>query len=305
MRLRPLIFGRRDQLKPEDLIWDATGPDRTTATTALASLLQRPLSAIGLTILFVLGTLSLFPSLIAPEDPVKISLGDRLVPPSGDHLFGTDDFGRDIFSRVVHGTQISLLIAVVVVTSALLVGGALGAAAGYRGGWLDELVMRITDVFMAFPSILLPMVVVVVLKPSLVNTTIALAVVWWPAYARLMRGQTLAVKQLPYVESAVVLGAPPLRVLRRYIIPNAFPPLLVLATMDLGFVVLTAAGLGFLGLGAQPPTPEWGAMISSGLAFFLEAWWYPVFPGIAIAITVLAFNLLGDDLRDWFDPKLQ
>jgi peptide/nickel transport system permease protein len=305
MRLRLLFFGRRGDVDPADLRWDPAALERPTARAAFARLIRRPLSAIGLAILAVFVGLALFPSLIAPDDPVKIRLSDRLAAPSAEHLFGTDDFGRDIFSRVVHGTHISLLIAVLVVASALLLGGALGAAAGYRGGWLDELVMRITDVFMAFPNILLPMVVVVVLKPSLVNTTLALAVVWWPAYARLMRGQTLAVRQLPYVESAFALGARPFRVLRRYVIPNAFPPLLVLATMDLGFVVLTAAGLGFLGLGAQPPTPEWGAMISDGLGFFLEAWWYPVFPGIAIALTVLAFNLLGDDLRDWFDPKTQ
>lgn len=264
----------------------------------------RWLTVTGFAILAVLVVCSIVPSLIAPDDPLKMELLQRLKPPSGDHLFGTDEFGRDIFSRVVYGARISLGIAVLVVAVSMLFGCALGAIAGYAGGWADELVMRVTDVFFAFPPILLPMIVVVVLSPGLVNTVIALAVVWWPAYARLMRGQVLAGKQLGYVEAARLLGATPFRILRKHIVPNVAAPLVVMATMDLGFVILSAAGLGFLGLGAQAPTPEWGAMTSAGLPYLLTAWWYPLFPGLAIAVSVLAFNLLGDELQAKLDPRL-
>lgn len=273
--------------------------------TALRQIVRRPLALTGLFLILVVVIMALIPSIIAPYDPVKIELGSRLLPPSGEHWFGTDSFGRDIFSRVVYGARISLLTGLAVLISAASVGGSVGTLAGYRGGWTDELLMRITDVFMAFPVILLAMVIVVVLEPSLFNTTIALIVVWWPAYARLMRGQVLAIKERPFVEAAVASGASTGRIITRHIIPNALTPLLVQSTMDMGYVVLTAAGLGFLGLGAQAPTPEWGIMISNGRDYFLEAWWYPVFPGLAIATVVLAFNLIGDDLRDWLDPRAQ
>lgn len=268
-------------------------------------IVRRPLALTGLLLILVVVIMALIPSIIAPHDPVKIELGDRLLPPSSEHWFGTDSFGRDIFSRVVYGARISLLTGVAVLISAASVGGLVGTLAGYRGGWTDEMLMRITDVFMAFPVILLAMVIVVVLEPGLFNTTIALIVVWWPTYARLTRGQVLAVKERPFVEAAIASGASTGHIITRHIIPNALTPLLVQSTMDMGYVVLTAAGLGFLGLGAQAPTPEWGIMISNGRDYFLEAWWYPVFPGVAIATVVLAFNLIGDDLRDWLDPRAQ
>lgn len=267
------------------------------------SLLRRPSALIGLSILVVLLVCAIVPALVAPYDPYKQDLVSRFLPPSASHLFGTDDFGRDIFSRVVFGTRISLLTALGVVAASLALGGIVGTVAGYRGRWTDEVLMRITDVFMAFPSILLPMIVVVVLGPSLVNTAIALAVRGWAPYARLIRGQVLSVKEAAYVDAARVLGAGNWRIVRRYVWPNSFAPFIVLAAIDMGFVILTAAGLGFLGLGAQPPTPEWGAMVAAGLQSFLLAWWYPVFSGLAIAVAVLAFSLIGDALQDWLDPK--
>ena len=246
---------------------------------------------------------ALFPDVVAPYDPNAIDLDSALLPPSGGHWLGTDNNGRDIASRVVHGARISLTIGVAVVAFSAVFGGLLGLVAGYRGGWVDEVIMRITDVFLSVPYILLPMVVVVALQPSLVNTTIALAAVWWPAYARLMRGQVASVRQEPYVASAVVLGAPTRRILVRHVVPNAAGPLIVLATMDVGFVILASAGLGFLGLGARPPTPEWGVMTSDGLGFLLDAWWYSLFPGLAIAVVVLAFTILGDAVQDRLSPR--
>lgn len=258
---------------------------------------------IGIPLLLVVLVMTLAPSLLAPADPIAQNLGERLRAPSLGHPFGTDDFGRDILSRVIYGTRISLVIAVVVVVASAIIGTAVGTLAGWRGGWLDEILMRGTDVFMAFPNILLPMIVVVALGTNLVNTTLALTLVWWAPYARVIRGQVLSTKENPYIDSARVLGADQWRIIRRYIWPNALPPFLALATMDLGFVILTAAGLGFLGLGAQQPTPEWGLMISDGLPNMLDAWWCTVFPGAGIAITVLAFNLLGDALQDHFSTR--
>jgi peptide/nickel transport system permease protein len=266
-------------------------------------LLRHPSAIVGLVILVVLGILSLAPSLIAPYDPLQQNLSERFLAPSWSHLCGTDDLGRDIFSRIVFGTRISLLTALAVVTASLAIGGIVGTIAAYRGGWMDEILMRFTDVFMAFPSILLPMIVVVVLGPNLVNTAIALAVRGWAPFARLMRGQVLSVKENAYVDAARVLGAGRWRIVRRYIWPNSIAPFVVLVAMDMGFVILTAAGLGFLGLGAQPPSPEWGAMVAAGLQQMLIAWWYPVFAGLAIAVAVLAFSLIGDGLQDWLDPK--
>ncbi|MGQ0569671.1 MAG: nickel transporter permease [Armatimonadota bacterium] len=265
--------------------------------------LGRPLTIAGLALILILVVLAIIPQAISTGDPIRIALGARLQRPSTAHFFGTDDFGRDIFTRVVYGARVSLLSAIVVIVTSVLVGVIVGTLAGYRGGWSDELLMRVTDMFMAFPPILLAMAVVVVLKPTLANTTLALVIVWWPAYARLVRSQVLTIKERSYVEAAVGLGAPAMRVIRRHVLPNATAPIIVQATMDMGYVVLAGAGLGFLGLGVQPPTPEWGKMISDGRRYFLEAWWYPVFPGLAIAMTVLGFNLIGDDLRDWLDPR--
>ena len=263
-----------------------------------------PLATVGLCIVTFLVLIALLPQVFTRYDPVAIDLANRLMPPSAGHWFGTDAHGRDIYSRVVFGTRISFLTGVVVLASASTIGIIVGMAAGYWGGMVDELLMRGTDVFMAFPMTLLAMLVAFILGPGLVNTSVALIVVWWPSYARLMRSQALTLKERTYVDAAAGLGAKPWQIIFRHILPNALAPLLVQVSMGMGFVVLTAAGLGFLGLGAQPPMAEWGRMISDGRGFFLEAWWYPVFPGIAIAITVLAFNMIGNGLRDWTDPKM-
>ncbi|CCH31933.1 ABC transporter permease [Actinosynnema sp. NPDC047251] len=258
----------------------------------------RPSTAIALGVLGLTVLMAFIPGVIAPYDPNAIDLGATFRSPSADHLLGTDNNGRDVFSRIVHGAGISLAIGVSVVLFSTVVGGGLGLVAGFRGGWVDEVIMRITDVFLSVPYILLPMVVVVALQPSLVNTTIALAAVWWPSYARLMRGQVVSVRRRPYVDSAIVLGVPTRRILLRHVLPNAMGPVVVLATTDVGFVILASAGLGFLGLGARPPTPEWGVMTSDGLGFLLDAWWYSLFPGLAIAVVVLAFTILGDNVGD-------
>ncbi len=259
---------------------------------------SRPSTVAALVVLGVTVLMAAIPGVLAPYDPNAIDLGAGLRPPSADHLFGTDNNGRDLLSRIVHGAGISLAIGVSVVLFSTVVGGGLGLIAGFRGGWVDEVIMRITDVFLSVPYILLPMVVVVALQPSLVNTTIALAAVWWPSYARLMRGQVVSVRRRPYVDSAIVLGVPTRRILLRHVLPNAVGPVVVLATTDVGFVILASAGLGFLGLGARPPTPEWGVMTSDGLGFMLDAWWYSLFPGLAIALVVLAFTILGDNVGD-------
>ncbi|MBB5959738.1 peptide/nickel transport system permease protein [Saccharothrix tamanrassetensis] len=273
-------------------------PRRTRRRAGLAG--RRPSTALALGVLGVTVVMAVVPGVLAPYDPNAIDLGASLLPPSADHLLGTDNNGRDLLSRIVHGAGISLAIGVSVVLFSAVVGGGLGLIAGFRGGWVDEVIMRITDVFLSVPYILLPMVVVVALQPSLVNTTIALAAVWWPSYARLMRGQVVSVRRRPYVDSAIVLGVPTRRILLRHVLPNAVGPVVVLATTDVGFVILASAGLGFLGLGARPPTPEWGVMTSDGLGFMLDAWWYSLFPGLAIALVVLAFTILGDDVGDRF-----
>jgi peptide/nickel transport system permease protein len=240
---------------------------------------------------------------VAPFPPLQPDVPNRLQPPSWRHWFGTDALGRDVFSRVLYGSRISLGIVFLILGMAVPVGTALGAAAGYQGGRFDALMARVTDMFFAFPALVLAMAINAALGPSIVNTTIAVAAVWWPSYMRLMRGQVLAVRQQPYVEAARALGAGHWRILARHILPNAAPPLVAKVTTDMGHVLLTAAGLSFIGLGVQPPTPEWGAMIADGRTYMLDYWWYATFPGLAIAVTVVAFAFLGDSLQEALDPS--
>jgi peptide/nickel transport system permease protein len=272
---------------------------------ALRLIVRNPLTASGLSILSLMVIVAIFQTRIAPYDPLGLDLGNRLTAPSVAHLFGTDGFGRDIFSRIIYGTRISLTLATSVVFCGMFLGSFLGICAGYLGGWIDEVVMRVTDIFMAFPAILLAMVIVTALQPSLFNAGLTLVIIGWPEYARVMRGQTLSIMQNEFVTAAESLGASRWRIMRKHIFPNCIGPLIVQATLSMGVAVLSAAALGFLGLGAQEPTPEWGLMISKGRQFFLDAWWYPVFPGCAIALTVLAFNFLGDGLRDILDPRVR
>lgn len=241
---------------------------------------------------------------VAPLSPLDLDVMNRLQPPSWRWPMGTDEVGRDILSRVMYGAQITIPTAVGVVLLASVVGSAIGAAAGYTGGRLDEVLMRVVDVVLAFPSILLAMAITAALGPGLRNAMLAILLVSWPEFSRLMRGQVLAVKSNEYVTAAQALGVPWHRILVRHVVPNAFPPTVVKATLDIGNVIILAAALSFIGLGAVPPAPEWGAMIAAGQAKF-EYWWVATFPGLAILTVVLGFNFLGDGLQDFLNPRLR
>ena len=226
-----------------------------------------------------------------------------LRPPSAQHWFGTDHVGRDIASRVIYGARVSPLIAFFVLLIACLIGIPLGIMAGYFGGWLDDLIMRVTDIFLAFPALLLALALAAVLPPSLTSVTIAISATWWPWYTRLIRGQAASVAGRPYIESCRALGISRRRIIVRHVLPNAITPLIVQISLDVGGVILTASALSFLGLGAQDPTPDWGLMVAEGQNYFTTAWWVVTFPGLAILVTAFAFNLLGDGLRDLLDPR--
>ncbi len=264
--------------------------------------LRNPGTLIGTGLSVALIVLALMAPFLA-GDPLHQNLSERLQGPSAQHWFGTDQLGRDVWSRVVWGSRISLRIGFVVVAVSLFVGGVVGLAAGMLGGFWDELLMRVTDIFLAFPALILAMAISAALGPSLTNVMIAVAAVSWPNYARLLRAQVLAVRTLDYVEASRALGAARLRQAFLHVLPNTLTPLLVQASFDIGSAILTAAGLGFIGFGAQPPTPEWGAIVSETRNFINEAPWASSAPAIAILLTVLAFNLLGDGLRDVLDPR--
>jgi peptide/nickel transport system permease protein len=237
----------------------------------------------------------------APFGPLE-EAGRRLTPPNATSLMGTDALGRDVLTRTLYGARVSLPIAAVVIASAVTAGCVIGAASGFFGGWLDAVLMRMSDITLAFPAILLAMTVTAALGPGIRNALFAMIVVWWPVYARLLRGQVLAVKELDHVKAATALGAGRLRLLVRHILPLAITPVLVNATMDFGQVVLLSASLSFIGLGAVPPEPEWGSMINEGRVRFYE-WWIAAAPGIAILSVVLGFNFVGDGIRDLLDPR--
>jgi peptide/nickel transport system permease protein len=266
---------------------------------------RSPLTMVGLILVAVLAFAALCAPLLAPVDPLKQTLSSRLKPPSAEHWMGTDQLGRDVFSRMIYGARISLLIGLVVVGLAASVGIFVGLVAGYAGGWLDESLMRITDVFFAFPALILAMAISGALGPSLTNAMIAIAVVSWPVYARLVRGQVLILRQLEYVDASRSLGASSGRIMWRHILPNSLSPLLVQASFDMGAAILAAAGLSFIGFGTQPPTPEWGIMVSDGRNYIATHSWLSLYPGLAILLTVAAFNLIGDGLRDTLDPRLR
>lgn len=265
------------------------------------------LSLVGLTIVLALFLTAILAPVIAPypEDIWKPHISERLQPPNMEHLFGTDELGRDILSRVIFGASLSLQVAIVVIAVCLAIGVPLGATAGYIGGWVDMTIMRITDIFLAFPNILLAMCIAALLSPSLVNTMIAISITWWPWYARMARGLTLSLKEQQYVEAARGMGAKGITIIRRHILPNCLGPLAVQASLDLGWAILTTASLGFIGLGAQPPQPEWGLMTSLGRRWMPQWWWVATFPALATMITVLGFNFLGDAFRDIIDPRLR
>ncbi len=264
---------------------------------------KQRLAMIGGGILFLLLFVALCAPVLAPHDPMEQNLYARLQPPSLEHPLGTDDFGRDILSRMIYGSRISLRIGGASITAALLVGTLLGLWAGYWGGWADTLIMRCMDLLLAFPSILLAIAIVAVAGPGIDNAIMAVSVVLIPQFARLVRSSVLTVRETAYVEAARALGAGQMRILFVGILPNCMAPIIVQTTLGLGTAILDAAGLSFLGLGAQPPLPEWGAMLAGGRELLFEAPWVMTFPGLAIFIVVLAINLFGDGLRDALDPK--
>ncbi len=267
----------------------------------LGSAWTQPLAIAGIVLAAAWIVVAIFAPLIAPNDPLAQS-SQLVLAPSPAHLFGTDELGRDVFSRVLWASRLSLPLAFFLVAMAVVIGGALGGLAGYFGGWVDEVVMRATDLVFAFPTIILAMAVTAALGPSLRNAVLAVLIVFWPSYARVVRGLVMSLGQSDYVSAARLLGASSRRALVVDVLPNVAGPVLVLATLDLGNAILLLAGLSFLGLGAQPPTPEWGSMVNTGTQYF-ERWWMGTFPGLAILSVVLAFNFLGDSLRDALDPR--
>lgn len=274
----------------------------------LQHLRRTPLALMGLFGIFCLVVVAIFAPWIAPfpqDARGATHIENKLLPPSTTHLFGTDELGRDIFSRVVFGARISLSVGVFAIGLSLLIGVPLGVVAGYIGGWLDEAIMRVTDAFLSFPPLLLAMAISVTLGPNLTNAMIAIAVAWWPWYTRILRGEAISVRERAFVEAARAMGASRFRILIKHVFPNCLAPLVVQASMDLGSIILTSAALSYLGLGAQAPTPEWGLMISSSRSFFLTHWWVVTFPGLAIFVSVLSFNLLGDGLREFLDPRVR
>jgi len=268
----------------------------------LRALLRRPSAAVGLVILLFWIIVAFTVTFVVPFDPLATDVSARLQPPNATHWFGTDDLGRDIFRRTLYGARISLPAGFLTVAGALLIGSVIGAVAGYAGGWVDIILMRIADMVLAFPSIVLAMAIAAALGPGLKNALIAIVVVLWPEYARLMRAQVLAIKSQEFVTAAESLGASRLRLLLVHILPNTQAPLVVKATLDVGAAIVLTAGLSFIGLGAVPPAPEWGAMIREGQRRFSQ-WWMATFPGLAIFSVVMALNFLGDGLRDALDPR--
>lgn len=262
------------------------------------------LAVLGLAIVVALVLVAAFAPWIATHDPHAQDLARRLLPPgTPGHWLGTDEFGRDVFSRIVHGARITLYIVVLVALIAAPIGLIVGTAAGYLGGWVDAALMRITDVFLAFPSLILALAFVAALGPGIENAVIAIALTSWPPYARIARAETLTIRNSDFIAVAHVQGAGTGRILFRHVMPLCVSSLTVRVTLDMAGIILTAAGLGFLGLGAQPPMAEWGAMVSSGRRYILDQWWVATVPGLAIFVVSLAFNLLGDGLRDVLDPR--
>jgi peptide/nickel transport system permease protein len=276
---------------------------RSHTTIVIHRLLRSPQGIVGGVILFLLVLMALTAPLIAPHDPLEMSVVDQFKSPSSEHFFGTDEFGRDVFSRVIHGAQISLRVGLLATLIAVGGGTVLGLTSGYFGRWVDSAGQKIMDTLLAFPGLLLALAIIAVLGPGLRNVLIALGIGGMPYYARLVRGQVLAIKEREFIEAARVVGARHPRIMLRHILPNTISPLIVVGSLDLGWNILAAASLSFIGLGAQPPTPEWGFMLSAGRDFMRDQWWISTFPGIAIVLAVLSFNLLGDGLRDAFDPQ--
>ena len=268
-------------------------------------LARNKLSLLAFAIIILLVLSAIFAPVIVPypEDVYSTHIEQKLEAPSSEHIMGTDELGRAVFSRLVYGARVSISTALIAVGVALVIGIPLGAIAGTFGGWVDNVIMRITDVFLSFPPLLLAIALVTLLGPGLTNAIIAIVVSWWPWYTRLVRGQAISIKERKFVQAAETIGTSKAKIIFSHIVPNCISPVIVQASMDIGGVIMTVASLSFLGLGAQQPQPEWGLMISVGRASFPDKWWCCIFPGIAIFLTVLSFNLLGDAIREILDPK--
>jgi len=285
------------------------GIDVKEVRLILRILSRNPLSLAGSIIILVFFATAILIAIagvgVLPYDPYAVNIAEALQPPSLRHLLGTDNLGRDIFSRIVAGTVVDAQVSVVVVAFSMAVGGLLGAISGFYGGKVDEIVMRVTDIFLAFPGLILALAIAAALGPSLLHVMEALLVVWWPTYARLSRAEALTVKENQYIEAARASGLRDIEIVFRHVLPNILPPLMIYATLDIGSVILNASVLSYIGLGAQPPQAEWGRMVFDGQSYLMTQWWLPIFPGVAIMVTVLGFNLLGDGLRDALDPRLR
>jgi peptide/nickel transport system permease protein len=264
-----------------------------------------PLSFLGILFIGILLFTGILAPLLAPYDPIEISPDRRLTPPNSANWLGTDEVGRDILSRIIHGARISLEIGVTIVFFAAAIGLIIGLISGYFGGVCDQTLMRFTDIFMSFPSLILAIAMTAALGPSLFNSVLAMIIVWWPIYARLIRGEVLAVKEKEYIRAVKALGANPFKIIFFHVLPNTVDVVVIRASIDFGNAVMFCAALSFIGLGAQPPQPEWGAMVTTGRDYLRDAWWLVTFPGLAIFLTVMGFNLFGDSLRDFLDPKLR
>ncbi|HRE20847.1 MAG TPA: ABC transporter permease [Rhabdaerophilum sp.] len=267
------------------------------------ALKQNPLALLGLVIIVSLLTVAAVAPWIAPYDPIAQNLSQRLLPPSAAHWMGTDELGRDILSRVIHGTRLTLAVVLLVVISVGPVGLLIGTLSGYFGGAVDTTLMRITDIFLAFPRLVLALAFVAALGPGIENAIIAIACTAWPPYARVARAETLVIRNADYIAAVRLQGASHLRIVLQHVVPMCLPSVIVRTTLDMAGIILIAAGLGFLGLGAQPPSPEWGAMIAKGREYIFDQWWVAAFPGLAICLVALGFNLFGDGLRDVLDAR--
>ncbi|HEY7990458.1 MAG TPA: nickel transporter permease [Stellaceae bacterium] len=262
-----------------------------------------PLATLGAAIVVASALIAFAAPLLAPYAPYAQDLAHRLEPPGGAHWLGTDELGRDILSRLIYGARVTLGIVALVSVVTAPVGLLVGCVAGYFGGWVEAVLMRVTDIFLALPRLILALAFVAALGPGIENAVLAIAIVSWPPYARVARAESLTLRHAEFIDAARLAGASGGRIVLRHIMPLCLPSVIVRMSLDMAGVILIAAGLGFLGLGAQPPTPEWGAMIATGRQYMLDHWWVAAMPGIAIAVLSLAFNLLGDGLRDWLDPK--
>lgn len=299
--LRPL-----DRLRAGYRRWRADIEPRLRELSFSLSLLRRnPLTMAGLSIFVLLVLIAIFAPQIAPYDPYDVQTRNKFIAPSAEHLFGTDEMGKDVFSRVVWGSRITLKVGFMVIVVISLIGVPLGAISGFLGGKVDIVIMRLGDIFLAFPRLVLALALAAALGGGINNAIIAIAIPGWPWYARLIRGTTLAIREEQYVEAAKASGTGTWRIIFQHILPNCIGPWMVQATMDMGWAIMTAAMLGFLGVGATPPEPEWGLMVASGRPYFMDYWWISALPGLAIFVVVLGYNLTGDGLRDIIDPRIR